>query len=107
MNTGPERKTATARTVCAALSATTSVTRTLVSTATTPSLHALGDGPFHVCRRTRLPVITGTTCDILQARGGKRPSRAEQNAFGHPFDDELRALRPSVGIADYLRQNQL
>src|ERR1700687_5829136 len=107
MNTGPERKIAAARAVCAALSAVTSRRRTLVSTATTPGLHALGDRPFHVRRRTRRPAIAGATNDVFQARGGKRSHRTEQDAFGHPLDDELRALRPSVGFADCFRQYQL
>src|SRR5204863_9913976 len=104
---GPERKTVAARAVCAVLSAVTRCTRTLVSTATTPSLQALGDRPLHVCRRMCRPAIAGTTDDIFQARGGKGPGRAEEDAFRHAFDDELGAFRPSVGFADCFRQDQL
>jgi hypothetical protein len=88
MKTAPERKTAAARAVCAALSAVSSRTRTLVSTATTPRLHALGDRPFHVRARTRRPAIAGVTDDVFQASGRKRPDRAEQDTFWHPLDDE-------------------
>ena len=50
------------------------------------------------------PAIAGTTDDIFQARGGKRPDRAEEDAFRHALDDELGAFRPSVCFADCFRQ---
>src|ERR1700675_369187 len=84
MNTGPERKTASARAACAPVSATTSLTRTLVSTAPTPSLHALRDRPFHVWQNAAAR-HNGHTYDIVQARHGKRPHRTQQNPFGDPF----------------------
>src|SRR5450755_1363632 len=99
MNTGPERKTAAARAVCAGLTATTSRTRTLVSTATTPSLYALADRPFHVRYRTSSPAIAGATDDIVEARDWKRTHGSQQNAFGHALDDELSPLHPGVRFA--------